>query len=145
TGVVRVEGSAYPLLLSPEFDPTAPVVGYFEVKNSIGVERAFGRVSVLPTYNLQFDRPFTYSGPLDQDLVPVVTSYIDVLAKFDLRDDPIHPTAGWYFQADAQLGGGPLFGDASDVRIQPEARTYLALPHGLVLAFRGTIGFLFPF
>ena len=38
-----------------------------------------------------------------------------------------------------------LPGDANDIRVQPDARAYIALPRKMTLAFRTSVGLLFPF
>jgi outer membrane protein insertion porin family/translocation and assembly module TamA len=142
-GIVRSEINTYPLLLSPDIDPKAPVLGYVEYKGTLGLERVFWRLVGAPSYNLQWNKPFAYAGTLDPDLQGLVLSYVDLLTHFDYRDDPILPRSGVYLQNDLQLAG--LGGAARDVRIQPEARGYVPLGHKVTLAGRATIGLLFPF
>lgn len=142
-GVVRSEINAYPLLLSPTVDPRAPVLGYVEYKGALGLDRVFWKLLGAPSYNLQWNKPFAYAGALDPDLRGLVLSYVDLLAHFDFRDDPLLPHAGVYLQNDLQVAG--LGGAARDVRIQPEARGYIPLGRKVTLAGRATVGFLFPF
>jgi outer membrane protein insertion porin family/translocation and assembly module TamA len=62
TGTITQELNTYPVLLSQEVDPEAPVIGYFEYKGSVGLERSFWKLFVNPTYNLQYNLPFAYQG-----------------------------------------------------------------------------------
>jgi outer membrane protein insertion porin family/translocation and assembly module TamA len=142
-GVIRQELSVYPLLLASTVDPKAPVLGYLEYKGSLALDRMFGRFFAAPSYEFQYSDLFAYLGTRDPDLSGIALSYVDLLARLDLRDDAIRPHQGVYLQGNVQLAG--LGGDAHDLRIQPEARGYLPLGKGVTLAARSTVGFLFPF
>lgn len=143
-GVISQELNTYPLLLTTNVDPKAPVLGFLEYKGSIGLDRTLWKLFGSPTYNLQWNNPFVYyQGTRDPDLQPIIVSYIDLLGHFDLRDDRIKPHKGIYLQNDLQFAG--LGGDARDVRIQPEARGYLPIGKHVTLAARATMGFVFPF
>jgi outer membrane protein assembly factor BamA len=141
-GVLSQELNTYPVLLSPQVDPEAPVVGYLEYKGSAGLERTWWKLLGAPAYNIQYNRPFTYQGALDPDLLPVVISYIDLLGQFDFRDNKTRPHEGFFIQNDFQFAG--LGGDALDFRVQPEVRGYIPLGKQVTLASRATVGFLFP-
>ena len=142
SGVVSQELNVYPILLATKVDPKAPVLGYLEYKGSLGLERTFWRLLVTPTYSLQFNQPFAYSGALDRDLRGLLISFVDLFARFDFRDDPLRPHEGFYAQNDVQVAG--IGGDALDVRIQPEVRGYFPFGKKVTLVARGTVGFLFP-
>jgi outer membrane protein insertion porin family/translocation and assembly module TamA len=142
-GVISSEFNTYPLLLSPLVDPKAPVLGYVEYKGSVGVDRTFWKLFLAPSYNFQWNDPFTYTGALDPDLRNLILSYVDLLAHFDFRDDPVNPHKGLYIQNDLQFAG--IGGAARDVRIQPEVRGYIPLGKKVTIASRATVGFLFPF
>jgi outer membrane protein insertion porin family/translocation and assembly module TamA len=142
-GVISSELNTYPVLLTPTVDPKAPVIGYLEYKGSLALDRTIWKLFVAPSYDFQFNKPFTYEGRLDRDLYGIAISYVDVLAHFDLRDDSIHPHQGVYLENDLQVAG--LGGDARDVRIKPEVRGYLPVAKKVTLAARATVGFLFPF
>ena len=142
-GVIVQQLKTYPVLLSVDVDPDAPVLGYLEYRGSAGVERTIWKLFLSPTYNFQYNLPFGYVGELDEDLTPIAVSYVDGMAQLDLRDDRLRPHAGLYLQANAQLAG--LGGDARDVRLQPEARGYIPLGSKVTVALRSTVGFLFPF
>jgi outer membrane protein insertion porin family/translocation and assembly module TamA len=62
----------------------------------------------------------------------------------DFRDDPIDTRSGILVSNSVQVAG-LLFGDASDVREQPEIRGYIPISKSVMLATRATVGFLFPF
>lgn len=142
SGVVSQELNVYPILLATKVDPKAPVLGYLEYKGSLGLERTFWRLLVTPTYSLQYNQPFAYSGALDRDLRGLLISFVDLFARFDFRDDPLRPHEGFYAQNDVQVAG--LGGDALDVRVQPEVRGYFPFGKKVTLVARGTVGFLFP-
>jgi outer membrane protein insertion porin family/translocation and assembly module TamA len=142
-GVVSSQVNAYPLLLTTTVDPKAPVLGYLEYKGSIGLDRTLWKLFASPTYNFQWNNPFVYQGTRDPDLLPLVISYVDAVAHFDLRDDRLRPHKGLYLENDVQFAG--LGGDARDVRVEPEARGYLPFGKKVTLAGRATVGFLFPF
>jgi outer membrane protein insertion porin family/translocation and assembly module TamA len=129
------------------------VVGYREVAGRVGFERSFfeNKLYAGTFYNLQFDNPFSYN----QDAPPpgfldLVIGYIDVVGSLDYRrdadgkPDKLHPNRGFYFTNDFQVAGHIFGGDASDVRIRPEVRAYLPLSRKVTVAYRGTLGMLFP-
>lgn len=143
TGTARVDYSVYPVLLPGQ--TTNDVLGYHEVRGTLGVDRTFlKRLFVNPQYGLQTNFPFDYLGKTP-DAITLVISYIDLFAYLDFRDDPIHTHKGIYIGNQLQLAGGPLQGDATDIREQPEIRGYLPIGKHIVLAARGSVGFLFPF
>jgi len=143
TGVVSQELNTYPVLLSQEVDPAAPVIGYFEYKGSVGLERSFWKLFLNPSYNLQYNLPFAYQGELDPDLSGIAIAYIGALASFDFRDDRTRPHKGVYLQQDFQFAG--VGGSALDIRIQPEVRGYIPLGKKVTIAVRSSVGFVFPF
>jgi outer membrane protein assembly factor BamA len=144
TGTISQELNTYPVLLSQEVDADAPVIGYFEYKGAVGLERGYWKFFFNPTYNLQYNLPFAYQGVLDPDLSGVAVAYIGGLASFDYRDDRTKPHKGVFIQNDIQFAG--VGGEALDIRIQPEVRGYIPLGHPKVtVAVRGSVGFLFPF
>jgi outer membrane protein insertion porin family/translocation and assembly module TamA len=142
-GYVRGAFNVYPLLVTPNVDPTAPVVGYTEARVAVGASRTFWKLYADISYNAQLNSPFAYLGELDPDLQTIFVSYADLLTQLDLRDDRVHPRVGAYLANELQLAGGILGGDAEDVRVQPQARAYLPLGHA-TLAIRATTGLLFP-
>jgi outer membrane protein assembly factor BamA len=142
TGVVRAQASIYPLLLSADLPRDAPIIGYRELRGSVGFERNVGKLNAALVENVQQNSPFTYAGELDPDLVPVLVSYPQVLLDLELTDKRLKPHRGVALRADVQVAG--LGGQARDVRITPDARGYIPLGRKLTLALRGSIGLLFP-
>jgi outer membrane protein insertion porin family/translocation and assembly module TamA len=141
TGFVRGEANIYPVLLTPQVDPTAPVLGWEEFKGGAGVERTFHKLMLTPSYDVQFDDPFAYIGAKDKDLTPITASYGEIVLQLDYRNDKTKPYKGVLIQNDLQVAG--LGGNALDVRLQPELRGYIPLSKRATLALRGTTGLLF--
>lgn len=143
TGVARLQGSVYPVLLSSERDPELPILGYRDLRAAAGVERSlYWKLYGALTHNVQVNDPFTYVGPLDPDLGTAVVSYPELFLRLDARNDRIEPTKGAYASTTLQLAG--LGGHARDIKVQPEGRGYIPLTRRVTLAFRGSVGFLFP-
>jgi outer membrane protein insertion porin family/translocation and assembly module TamA len=143
-GFVRGDFNIYPVLLTPQVDPAAPVVGYREARGAIGVDTQLRKLYASLGYNVQYNAPFTYLGELDPDLTTVLIGYVELLTNLDYRDNPVRPRAGFYLGNDFQVGGGILAGEAADLRFQPQARAYFPLGSA-TLAMRATTGLLFPF
>jgi outer membrane protein insertion porin family/translocation and assembly module TamA len=143
-GILRGEFNIYPVLLSSEVDPDAPVLGYREAKGSFGVDRKIRRFYGNPSYNVQQVTPFTYVGVLDDALGPLLISYLGLFLRFDFRNDPVKPHEGLFLSTNLEFAGGPFFGDAEDFKVQPEARFYVPLGDEVTLGLRGTVGLLFP-
>ncbi|CAN5267495.1 hypothetical protein BH09MYX1_BH09MYX1_53660 [soil metagenome] len=144
TGSIRFDGFVAPFLL-PGTTEDQPVLGYLELKGTVGLERGFGKFFGRLSYTAQHDWPFAYIGDRTDTVVPITLSYVDLFLALDLRDDPIHPHRGGYFSLESQAAGGPFFGDASDLRFQPEARGYLPLGERITVAARLAFGFVHPF
>jgi outer membrane protein insertion porin family/translocation and assembly module TamA len=150
-GFVSAEYNLYPVLYpipTDENPKVEPVLGYHEVKTSIGAERAFfgHHLTLTPSYNWQAYFPFSYRGNAASELDPVRVSYPELLGVFDFRDNPLQPTRGVYFSNSAQVAGYVFQGTVSDVRVRPEVRVYTrgALGKRSVFAARLGFGFLFP-
>lgn len=145
-GTLRLEQSIYPVIVPPPDPDVSILLGYRELRGTVGPERTFSllHLSVATLYGVQASWPFTYVGPLDPDLRRVLVSYVNLAASLDLRDDPIQPHAGFLLSGDLQLAGGVLRGDASDVRVRPEMRMYLPAGRKVTLATRAMLGMLFP-
>lgn len=143
-GKVSTELNVFPVLLSPDVDPNATVVGYYENKESLGVSRQYWKLFTSLSYNFQFNQPFAYLGPLDPALSGVMLSYVDLLTQLDWRNDKVKPHKGFFVGNELQLAGGPLFGNAKDIRVQPEIRGYVPTTKHTTIALRGSVGFLFP-
>jgi outer membrane protein insertion porin family/translocation and assembly module TamA len=142
TGVVRGQASIYPLLLSADLPPGAPIIGYRELRGSVGLERNIKKLNLSLTQNVQNNAPFTYAGPLDPDLVSVLASYPELFADLELTDSRIKPHAGVSLRSTFQVAG--VGGDARDFKIVPDARGYIPLGRKLTLAVRASVGMLFP-
>jgi outer membrane protein insertion porin family/translocation and assembly module TamA len=143
TGVLRAQGSIYPLLLSNDLPEDAPVLGYRELRGSAGVERNYGRLNASLAHTVQQNTPFTYVGLLDPDLVPVLVSYPELALALDLTDRPVKPHEGLSLRGSAQFAG--VGGDARDVKVATDLRGYVPLGRKLTLAMRTSVGLLFPF
>ena len=131
---IRPEFNVFPLLVQTVQSNTTsdePVVGYFEVKGAVGVERSFGKLYAALSYNVQVENPFAYTGLLDPLLTTLVISYPELVTQLDLRNDRLHPHSGVFLGNTLQVAGGIFGGDAQDVKVQPEVRTlHPAQPQG---------------
>jgi outer membrane protein assembly factor BamA len=148
TGLIRGEFNIYPLLY-PGLGETRTdenIIGYQEVVARTGVERAFFRhhLFVTPTYNWQANFPFMYRGVQPAGLDRVIVSFPELYTVLDLRDDPIDPRSGAFFANSLQVAGYVFGGDATDIKVQPEARTYVPISRTVTFATRATVGFVFP-
>src|SRR5262249_54317091 len=132
-----------PLLLKTQTDPNDPVLGYREVRVSLGADRTYWKLFGAISYSVQIENPFTYVGDLDPALGTVFVAYPELVTTLDVRDDRVRPHKGAYLTNDLQVAG--LGGAARDIKVQPEARGYVPLGRSLTLAGRTTVGLLFPF
>jgi outer membrane protein insertion porin family/translocation and assembly module TamA len=143
TGFVRPEFNVFPLLVAPDPPPTDPVVGYVEAKTTFGVDRTFWkRLYVSVGYTVQLEDPFVYVGALDSALSLLVLGYPQIITNLDFRDNAVKPHSGVYLGNSVQFAGGIFGGNARDVRIQPEVRTYVPLGSRLTFATRASVGLL---
>jgi len=144
TGYARSEFNVYPVLYS-DYTPGDNIIGFRELKDALGAERPFGQSSVRArlSYNLEARYPFMYLGAQPAGLDTVVVLFPELVLNLDLRDDPVEPRSGAYFQVATQVAG-TLLGDAKDVRFRPEARLYTKLGADWTLGLRSTFGLLFP-
>jgi outer membrane protein assembly factor BamA len=142
-GVLRPELNVYPVLVNPDPLPDERVIGYGEVRNAIGLERAIWHFYGSLTHNTQVAYPFAYVNDKDPTLSLVVISFPELYTTFDFRDDKVHPSKGVFIGNSLQIAGHVFGGDANDIKIQPEARAYLPLYRKkLVLATRFSAGLL---
>jgi outer membrane protein insertion porin family/translocation and assembly module TamA len=139
--VLKGQVMASPVLPSKDHFEDAPIIGYIDYRASAGIERTYRRLYATLAQNVQLIVPFMYKGERDRDLHHRVVSYPSLYTTLDLRDDAIHPHRGIFVANDLQVAG--VFGDARDVRVQPELRAYVPLGKRLTLAGRGSIGLLF--
>jgi outer membrane protein assembly factor BamA len=145
---IRPEFNIYPLLFSrPAGAPKEDlvVVGYREIKAATWVDRSYGRLYASLGHNVQVETPFAYKGALDDALKTIVISYPELTTNLDFRDDRVHTHKGIYLGNNLQVAGGPFGGDARDVKVQPEVRTYLPIASEVTFATRASIGLLYPF
>lgn len=144
TGYARSEFNIYPVTYS-DYSPGDNIIGFRELKDSLGAERPFGQsgLRARASYNFEARFPFMYLGERPAGLDTVLVLFPELLLDLDLRDDPIEPRSGAYFQLATQVAG-TVAGDAKDVRVRPEARLYTKLGADWTLAWRGNVGLLFP-
>jgi outer membrane protein assembly factor BamA len=144
TGFVRPELNVYPVLLNPNPPPNAPVLGYLETKNAVGLDRTMWRLFGAVSHNLHVAHPFSYLGPRDPTLGLIFISFPELLTQLDFRDDPVQPRRGALLRNTLQFAGGPFGGNADDVKVQPDVRAYVPLSRRVVFATRASVGFLWP-
>src|SRR5690606_36259599 len=101
--VSSISYDIYPVLLSSNPPDDAPIVGYREFRGRAGLERKFGPVSLVPSYNLQAGVPFAYVGDLIASATSVYISYVELLAELDLRNNKIHPQEGFFASTAVQF------------------------------------------
>ncbi|HVJ94840.1 MAG TPA: POTRA domain-containing protein, partial [Labilithrix sp.] len=122
SGFIRPEVNVKALLLDPNPPPNAKVIGYVEARNGIGFDRAYRRIFLAISHNLQVAYPFAYVGSRDPTLGTLVISHPELVTTLDLRDDRVHPRRGIYLLNTLQVAGGPFGGQADDVKVQPDLR-----------------------
>ncbi len=146
TGFLSSEFNIYAVLFQEEPQKDESVLGFREFKSSLGVERAFfgQHLFVTPSYNWQASFPFAYLNELNEGLRRVIVSYPELVFNLDFRDDTVRPHAGVFFSNSVQVAGYAFGGDASDVKVRPELRTYVPISRKVTLATRTTVGLLFP-
>ena len=144
TGYARSEFNIYPVIYS-DYNPGDNIIGFRELKDALGAERPFGQTGLRAraSYNVEARFPFMYLGPKPDGLDTVLVLFPELVLDWDLRDDPIEPRSGAYFQVATQVAG-TFIGDAKDLRLRPEARLYTKLGADWTLGWRGTVGLLFP-
>ena len=94
-----------------------------------------------PRLHLPGREPFAYSRPRP-GAENVFLSFPELVTHLDFRDNAVRPHSGIYLGNTFQVAGGIFGGTATDVRVQPEVRTYLPMAHGLTFATRASVGFL---
>ena len=133
-------------MLYSNYTPGDNIIGFRELKDALGAERPFWGHSGLRarvSYNFEARYPFMYLGEKPAGLDTVVVLFPELVIDPDLRDDPVEPRSGAYFQLATQVAG-TFLGDAKDVRLRPEARLYGKLGANWTLGWRGGLGLLFP-
>jgi hypothetical protein len=121
-----------------------PFTGFFrsELDGFLGPERTFfdgrlyGGIFVHGNWFVPTDvQPLE---PRDQ-LPETFAVWLEEALRLDLRDDPRNPTAGAYFAVNAQQSVQPL-SSWDLLGVHGEARGYIPLPAGIVIAARFEIG-----
>ncbi len=141
---VRPELHVQALLLDPDPQPDARVIGYAESRNSVGLDRFFPSFYGAISHSLHLAYPFAYIGDRDPTLGTLVISYPELVTQLDFRNSRVRTRSGFWLGNTLQVAGGPFGGQADDVKVQPDARVYIPLQRRVVLAMRGSVGLLFP-
>ncbi|MCH2109619.1 MAG: BamA/TamA family outer membrane protein, partial [Polyangiaceae bacterium] len=150
-GFLDAAYNVYPLIYpSEEKDPREEtVIGYNEVGLDAGLERFFfGRtLKAAIALNWRMNLPFAYQGEVVEGLERVIVTYPELKTQLDFRDDPLSPKRGLLISNSLQVATPILGAEMTDIRIQPELRTFLPLDthQRLIFATRATVGFVFPF
>ena len=112
---------------------------------SLGLTRSLlvRRLKLGLSYRFRLQAPFDVDEALsDEDRAAVglnETYRLGTLVQkfsYDRRDNPIQPTRGWVLSFDAEEAFGPLGSDFAYIRGGPDARVYLPLVTGTILAAR---------
>lgn len=152
TGSLSFDFNLFPVLYA-QSDANSPVVGFAELRARTGLERAFfsHRVRVSASFNWQHEQPVDYAAlslgkhvnANDALLDPLLITFPELQASFDLRDSALEPRRGAYFAVNLQSALPVTASDTSDLRVRPEARFYLPVSSRVTLAARGAVGFLY--
>jgi translocation and assembly module TamA len=142
--------------LEQTYDATAARLG-----NGI-IWKPHSSLEIHPSYHVEVDRltgppgagvlvaPLTLGCTTTTQSCVVWLSYLEEVAVWDRRDNPLEPRRGYYASLSLQQGGGPLGGNFTYLRVLPEVRGYLTLGEqddhtgGLTLASRVRFGELLP-
>lgn len=156
-GTIDARYDVRPLLypLSSNFNPsTERIIGYQTVAASVGLEREWylprikrirGRVTLAPSLNWQANFPFTYQLNRPAGLVPVTVAFPALTGTIEYRDDPVSTHVGVSLSNTVQVADKVFGGNVSDLKIQPELRTFIPITRkSVTLATRFTMGFLIP-
>jgi outer membrane translocation and assembly module TamA len=121
-----------------------PFKAYFrhDITALIGPERYFfdGRLFLGIHVN---ENIFIPRDPEVQTPSPYEVMFLDQIIRLDLRDNPRDPRYGAYFGISVHEAGYFLPASWDYIRLTPEARGYVPLPFGVVLAARFGIGAMF--
>jgi outer membrane protein assembly factor BamA len=151
-GLLSASLDVHPLLYTDTL-PEEQVLGYLELATRAGLERPFfsHRLFVTPAFNWQAALPLDYrelsfgerSPPATITIPNLFIAYPELVARYDLRDDPLDPKRGLLLASSLQVALPMLGGTVSDLRVRPEARFYVTRGK-LTLALRAATGLLFP-
>lgn len=140
---VRSDFDVQALLLDPNPPPGTRVIGYAESRTGIGIDRRFSPFYGGISHNLHVAYPFAYVGERDPTLGTLVISYPQLVTHLDFRNSRVNTRRGVWLGNTLEVAGGLFGGQADDVKLQPEVRGYIPLSRRVVLAMRGSVGFLF--
>jgi len=156
-GTIDASYNIMPVLypLPENTDPSAErILGYQTISTAFGLERQFYLstsknwptvLTLATSYNWQANFPFTYQLDVPAGLTQVRVAFPALVTTLDVRDDPVQPHRGLYLTNTLQVADKVFGGSVSDVRIQPEIRSYFPLTKkSVTLATRLTMGFLIP-
>jgi outer membrane protein assembly factor BamA len=152
-GLLSASVQVRPLLYTDTL-ANEPILGFLEIATRAGLERPFfsHTLFLTPALNWQAALPVDYRDLTLGTLSPAVEStevenlyifYPELVARLDLRDDPLDPKRGFLLSNSFQVAVPVVGGSVSDVRVRPEMRFYVTKSR-LTLAVRGTTGLLFP-
>lgn len=121
-------------------DPYGGKFSRSDLVAGVGPERTFfrGKVTWSSTLNLNLFIPI--GGGSNEPYPTYYATYLQHAITLDLRNDPRNPRRGAYIGFNVQHAGYFLPSNWNYVRVVPEARGYLPLPLGMVLAGRARIG-----
>ncbi|MBN2538277.1 BamA/TamA family outer membrane protein [candidate division WOR-3 bacterium] len=147
TGDFRVSVDAtyrIPYLILTRVDFSTHPFVYYEladtsVRREYGIETGLSR-NFLPEFSLGLFNRFR----LVADTTSGLTNSLALNATWDDRDDVLDSRRGFYLRAGAEAAGGLLGGTNDFDRLTGEARAFLPLPAGFVLAGRAMAGAGFP-
>ncbi|MDQ3037007.1 MAG: BamA/TamA family outer membrane protein [Myxococcota bacterium] len=125
-----------------------PLYGFFrhELDGRVGLERTFfdGRLYISSAVRGNLFIPVQYQGlRLDSQYQTTRVLFLEQNATLDLRDDPRNPQEGAFFALGLQEAGVVPVSTWNYFRITAEARGYVPLGLGLVLAMRFGVGAMF--
>jgi len=156
-GTIDASYNIMPVLypLPENTDPAKErILGYQTIATALGLERQFyvspsktwpAVFTLATSYNWQANFPFTYQLDVPAGLTHVRVAFPALVTTLDFRDDPVQPHRGVYLTNSLQVADKSLGGTVSDVKIQPEFRSYFPLnKKSVTLGTRLTMGFLFP-
>jgi len=156
-GTIDASYNIMPVLypLNEDSNPsTERILGYHTISTAFGLERQFflstsktwpAALTVATSYNWQANFPFTYQSDVPAGLTHVRVAFPALVTTLDVRDDPIQPHRGLYLTNTLQVADKAFGGTVSDLKIQPELRSYFPITkNSVTLGTRLTMGFLIP-
>jgi outer membrane translocation and assembly module TamA len=110
-------------------------------RRSLFVRGLLGTLAVQQDIFLVDDGATTSTG--DPPPVSYVFAYLEQDVRLDLRNDPVRTSKGAYLALNATEAVRSPLSDWTAFRLAPEARGYVPLPFGIVLAARAGVAGLF--